>query len=331
MSALLEVPRLNRSLSGTESLSSSHAPAREDVARLEALQRELQQRERELVEQRLLGRFDTLKRVREVLRHLGELGSLAGILDHAAGELGAVCDFERILIGEVQGELLVPRALWQRDASPGSTEAKLAELQEAPVALEYPLVECDVARGQDVALVEVQALGSRTPAGLRELLGWRWYAAGAIVIERETAGLLHADTGKRPAGPLDSELVALACAGLGELLDRAILREALQRHRSELQSAMQWIGRRLTSLAAGGELGGPAAGDARDGDAVAELTARELEVLALMARGQTNAAIARELVVQVGTVKYHVKNVLRKLGARSRADAVARYVRATGS
>ena len=48
-----------------------------------------------------------------------------------------------------------------------------------------------------------------------------------------------------------------------------------------------------------------------------------------MARGQTNAAIAKALVVQQGTVKYHVRNVLRKLGARSRADAVARFARAT--
>jgi DNA-binding NarL/FixJ family response regulator len=53
-------------------------------------------------------------------------------------------------------------------------------------------------------------------------------------------------------------------------------------------------------------------------------------VLRLMARGQTNRAIARALVVREGTVKYHVKNTLRKLGATSRADAVARYARAHG-
>ena len=44
-----------------------------------------------------------------------------------------------------------------------------------------------------------------------------------------------------------------------------------------------------------------------------------------MARGQTNLAIANALLVREGTVKYHVKNILRKLGATSRADAVARY------
>ena len=62
--------------------------------------------------------------------------------------------------------------------------------------------------------------------------------------------------------------------------------------------------------------------------AIDALTARELEVLRLLARGQTNLAIARALVVREGTVKYHVKNILRKLGATSRADAVSRYARA---
>ena len=53
-------------------------------------------------------------------------------------------------------------------------------------------------------------------------------------------------------------------------------------------------------------------------------------MLRLLARGQTNQAIADTLVVREGTVKYHVKNILRKLGATSRADAVSRYVRAGG-
>ncbi len=61
------------------------------------------------------------------------------------------------------------------------------------------------------------------------------------------------------------------------------------------------------------------------------LTPRELEVLRLLARGHTNLAIANALVVREGTVKYHVKNILRKLGASSRADAVSRFVRATAA
>jgi DNA-binding NarL/FixJ family response regulator len=59
------------------------------------------------------------------------------------------------------------------------------------------------------------------------------------------------------------------------------------------------------------------------------LTPRELDVLQLMVRGETNAAIASQLVVSQGTVKFHVKNILRKLHAANRAEATSRYLRLT--
>jgi DNA-binding NarL/FixJ family response regulator len=97
-----------------------------------------------------------------------------------------------------------------------------------------------------------------------------------------------------------------------------------------LQTAVAWLSGRLRATDTGRPAPGPT-GSSSSREAIESLTAREREILALLARGQTNAAIAQALMVREGTVKYHVKNVLRKLGARSRADAVARYVRATGS
>jgi LuxR family maltose regulon positive regulatory protein len=58
-------------------------------------------------------------------------------------------------------------------------------------------------------------------------------------------------------------------------------------------------------------------------DSGEHLSERELEVLRLMARGASNQAIARQLVITVGTVKSHINHILGKLGASNRTEAVA--------
>ena len=57
-----------------------------------------------------------------------------------------------------------------------------------------------------------------------------------------------------------------------------------------------------------------------------ELTPRELEILCLLAEGQSNKVIARNLGISDGTVKLHVKAVLRKLNVHSRVEAAVMAV-----
>jgi len=58
-----------------------------------------------------------------------------------------------------------------------------------------------------------------------------------------------------------------------------------------------------------------------------ELTPRELDVLALMAEGASNKAIAKQLGISVHTAKFHVGSILDKLDATGRTDAVAHAAR----
>jgi DNA-binding NarL/FixJ family response regulator len=71
------------------------------------------------------------------------------------------------------------------------------------------------------------------------------------------------------------------------------------------------------------ELAYISAQDQLDTTAVSDLTNREREVLALIGKGLTNQEIADRLFIEVGTVKNHVHNLLKKLDVNSRDDAAA--------
>jgi len=300
------------------------------VARAERVLVELLALEREIVESGYVRRSDALERVADAVRRLGEIGSPQGILDRAAEELGASSAFDRVIVGEVRGERLEVRALWS-GADPDGAATALDELRRTPVQLEYPLVEDEVARGQRTEIVQARVARSRGARRFVEVFGWDSYVVAPVVVQGVTVGLLHADASVSGRGldSLDVEVASLYAEGLAGVFERAVLREMLQLHHHELRSAAEWMSTRLGQLAAGAG-DAPVAVGAGDPTAADALTARELEVLQLLARGQTNLEIARTLVVREGTVKYHVKNVLRKLGATSRADAVSRYAHAGG-
>ena len=65
-------------------------------------------------------------------------------------------------------------------------------------------------------------------------------------------------------------------------------------------------------------------GSMPESDVRALLTPREHEVFEAIADGYTNKAIARRLNISLHTVKFHVESIFRKLGARTRTEAVAK-------
>ncbi len=95
-------------------------------------------------------------------------------------------------------------------------------------------------------------------------------------------------------------------------------------HAGVAQFGAQAVGRLASALARH-----PAQTDAEPGPAGQPLTAREVEVLRLIARGATNREIAARLYLSEGTVKNHISRILARLGLRDRTQA-AIYARDHG-
>lgn len=110
---------------------------------------------------------------------------------------------------------------------------------------------------------------------------------------------------------------ALRAGASGFLLKRARPEEIIQALRTVATSDSLLFPAAIRGLAAL-----HATGRGADRVAQARLTEREGEVLELMAKGLSNAEIAAKLVVSVETVKTHVGNILAKLQARDRTQAV---------
>jgi DNA-binding CsgD family transcriptional regulator len=83
----------------------------------------------------------------------------------------------------------------------------------------------------------------------------------------------------------------------------------------------------VTGFLVTGQTPGSSTATARAGVDGVGMTGRELEVLRLLAAGDSNAEIARQLGITVHTVERHVSNLYRKIGARGRADATAYALR----
>ncbi len=185
----------------------------------------------------------------------------------------------------------------------------------------------NVRRVTDAALT--LALDRRDPWAVGELACWRW-RAGALdepppIAAEPYARQISGDWQR--AGELWQALGCPyeAALALAEADDQQALRHALHElQRLGASPAAAIVARRLRRRGARGLPRGPRKATREN---PAKLTARELEVLELVAQGLGNAEIAKRLFLSEKTVAHHVSAILRKLDVRTRAQASAQAVR----
>ena len=168
--------------------------------------------------------------------------------------------------------------------------------------------------------------------------------AAPVVLDGRPIGFFHGACVDRDVDELERDATWEFADGFAQLFERAVLRKRVREQRRQLRQLVTWTDAMASDLSEGAielevqaEPGAAAvrpdavpAGEPDTSRLADLLTRRELEVLRLMARGDSNKAIANELVVSEGTVKFHVKNILRKLRASNRVEAASRYVQLTG-
>jgi DNA-binding CsgD family transcriptional regulator len=218
-------------------------------------------------------------------------------------------------------------------ADPGLAEALIEVGNAVPGQLGRELPETEVVRCRTAVLVEDAQHNPRVHHRLINLAHTKDYVVAPLIGRGAVIGLLHADqqVDTDRVDEFDRELLGLFAEGLGCLFERVSYYEQLSALRDRLREDARSVGDLIDGFLDGEALS-PVLPRQRAGAGLvavdgplAELTRREWEVLRHLADGQTNAQIAEALFVSSGTVKTHVKNLLRKLGAANRAEAVARY------
>ncbi len=279
------------------------------------------------------------ERVRTAVDSLAHLGPASEIIDRCAETAAAASDLDRVVLSRIDNGRLVVEHLHTDDRDDHTT---VEQLRDSPLLLSYPLLECELLRRKQSRLVADIDQSQPARYAFLRTLQWREYIAAPIFVDATAVGFLHGDRlpARRPLAQLDADVLEHFAAGFALVFERAVLRRRLRDQRREIRRISSWAEARTGELSDGPIGLSAASAEHQDSRASApelltqdgltsHLTTREIDVLHLMAAGKTNGDIGRALFVSEGTVKFHVKNILRKMQASNRADASARYLRLT--
>jgi DNA-binding CsgD family transcriptional regulator len=275
--------------------------------------------------------------MRKGLDGLRRITSSATLLDRVCAEVVQCCGFARAVLTRVEGDWWLPwmayfsddRELEGQFVDWMNRQRFRADLGRNLLALR-PVVVHDAVRD------------ARGFAPMIEFSKTTSFVAAPIHPAGRLVGVLYGDHSPqgRPVDQIDRDILSAFADDFGRIYERAVLVERMRAQRGEIDKAFEFAESMMSSLAnAEIELARtpedrlpsdndePNLGVATPAAEIEELlTAREAEVLAMMVRGASNAVIAEQLIIKEGTVKSHVKHILRKLDAVNRAEAISKYM-----
>jgi DNA-binding CsgD family transcriptional regulator len=269
------------------------------------------------------------------LDRLRSLGTSADLLDSACQEVVNRCGFSRAMLTRVEaGEWLPWMAYFPNDRDLERRFVEWMNAQRFPAS----------ALGRDLTglhpVLVRDAIGDAgTFKPMIEFSRTQCYVAAPITPAGRMVGVLYADRYPTSVDEHDRDVLWAFTEDFGRIYERIVLIERMRSQRSEVHEAFELAEQFMSSLAASEiqlerepdptvaasdmpQLDAPGS----DGRFDELLTKREIEVLELMVRGASNATIAERLIIKEGTVKSHVKHILRKLDAINRAEAISRYM-----
>jgi DNA-binding CsgD family transcriptional regulator len=330
--------RLRAERDAVRSLIADHpdASVATTVARLRLLAEAEQTRQR-IEARESYARLDAYVRVQDGLTRLRALKTAQELIDAAPGELLRTLGFSRAMVSKVRGSLWTPEVLAIEEGVDPEADAFQQFVAEAEIPLAHMLMETELVRRRIPVLVTDPMGHPRTYKPIVEVSRTTSYAAAPIMPTTRVIGFFHVDRfgQELPVSPEDRDNLWVFAEHFALLYEHSVLVERLEFQRSKLQDLLSATGESIDEICDAAMTlvrNEPAATPAPSPAASARsplsslLTAREQEVLELMTSGATNNQIARELVVSEGTVKSHVKRILRKLRVDNRAGAVARYL-----
>jgi DNA-binding CsgD family transcriptional regulator len=309
------------------------------------LLRRVKEVDESLLRRDIAARDQLFHRVREALAALSDIRSTAALVVKVP-ELACALGFDRAIISRVEDSVWTPENVAvERD--PTWAGEILTVGKDNPLTLTAALPESEILRRRVSLVVENVQQRESVHKPIADASLSRSYAASPILTAGDVVGFLHCDCyyQQRDLDETDRQVLATFAEGLGQVLARTMMLDQV----GAVRSGLTEIASRLGAPGLGGDPAtafrgarsepapepteqdpAPAANSgfgyrppSTASLGKADLTRRELEVLRHMAAGDTNARTARRLVISEGTVKSHVKHILRKLGAANRAEAVS--------